>query len=82
MIWSFGEWGTLLLTARPPNNLTAELSKPQSPLFQTHEPGSRADHQMIQHVDIEKFAGSYDFAGHCHILYTYMENVVWESLTL
>jgi len=35
---------------------------------------------VIKQIQVKDFAGSVDFASHGNILYTYMENVVWESL--
>jgi len=37
---------------------------------------------MIEYVNIQEFACVDDLARDGYILYTYMENVVWESLTL
>jgi hypothetical protein len=56
------------------------LIETQPALFERHETRRRADHQMIEHVNIENFPGLHNLARDRDILYTYMENVVWESL--
>jgi hypothetical protein len=35
---------------------------------------------MIEHVNVQQLARLDDLARHRHVFYTYMENVVWESL--